>query len=196
MIIIRIDIVTDIETLGRRTDSTIIQLSAVAFDLYGDKIIDSFDKMIDIEKETMVVDGCTVKWWLNTDKELLSKIILSEESIPINQAIRDFRDWIDKMDNINYDNKNTYLWGNGILFDNKMIQAQMAKHNLQYPIFYKNDRDMRTILELASLKSGLSESYIKNLCKRDELHEHNALDDCLFQIDVIRKCYNIIMDKE
>ena len=191
----RIDIVVDIETLGTKTNSTIIQLSAVAFNITNDEICEKFDEYVDIEKENMVVDGSTIKWWLNTDKELLSEILLNQRCLPIDNVIKHFYNWVNCKDRSDPDNRKTYLWGNGILFDNKMIQAQMEKHNLQYPIFYKNDRDMRTILELASLKSGLSENYIKDLCKREDLHEHNALDDCLFQIDVIRKCYSIIMDK-
>lgn len=38
----RIDIMCDLETLGTKADSTIIQIAAIAFDIYGGKELSFF----------------------------------------------------------------------------------------------------------------------------------------------------------
>lgn len=60
----REDIMTDIETLGHKSDSTIIQISAIAFDIETGEYLSVFNKVADITKnETMKVTGSTTKWW-------------------------------------------------------------------------------------------------------------------------------------
>lgn len=191
----RIDIMTDIETLGTKADSTVFQVSAIAFDITTGKIYDTFNQLIDIEKEEMIVDGSTIKWWLNTNKELLATLLLSYKAISAQETFQSFHSWLQSRGFTN-DIKNVYLWGNGILFDNNMIRTQMEKYGLEYPIFYQNDRDVRTILELASMKSGLTKKEIQENCKDNNETLHNAIDDCSFQIRMVCKCFDIIMDKE
>jgi hypothetical protein len=65
---LRLDIMTDIETLGTKQDATIFQISAVAFDIMTGEHISTFNQIADIEKNAIVrVDGSTIKWWLNTN---------------------------------------------------------------------------------------------------------------------------------
>lgn len=190
----RVDIMTDIETLGTNTDSTIIQISAVAFDITTGEIHRAFNRIADIEKndnEIKVTAG-TLKWWQKINPELFSDLLNggtdSSEGI-----LSDFYEWLS-----NFEVKNTYLWGNGILFDNKMIQAQMENIGLNYPIHYKNDRDVRTILELTAMKKGLSEKDIKEVINRKmkdkNLTHHNALDDCYWQVELVHNCYVELME--
>lgn len=186
----RVDIMTDIETLGKESDSTVFQISALSFDIKTGEILDEFNQIIDIEKEQMKVDGNTIKWWLNTNHNLMKELILNKNSKPSKDVIKNFYEWISIQ---SYDIKNVYLWGNGILFDNKMIQTQMKKHEYAYPIFYRNDRDLRTLLDLASHKSKLSEKELKSLVKDKSETEHNALDDCKFQIRLACECYKILI---
>jgi len=187
----RIDIMTDIETLGLGVDATIFQISAIAFNIENGEYINKFNMTADIEKnKTLNVSGRTLKWWLNTDKELLTKLLNSGECSS-EEMIKEFHNWIislsDKMDNV-------YLWGNGILFDNKIIQHQMQSLGLEYPIFYRNDRDMRTLVELASHKVGLStEKEFRDKFRNPKLTPHDAFDDVVGQIDIVVKSYNILI---
>lgn len=186
----RIDIMTDIETLGTKADSTVFQVSAIAFDITTGATFSTFDKIIDIKHEKMIVDGSTIKWWLTTDSELMKQLILNENSEKGSIVFEDFRRWILSQTR---DFKDIYLWGNGILFDNNMIRTQMEKYGLEYPIFYQNDRDVRTILELASMKSGLTQKMIKESCKDKDEVMHNALDDCSYQVRLVCRCFDILM---
>lgn len=189
----RIDIMTDIETLGNGKNVCIIQLAAIAFDIKTGKYIDTFNYLVDIsETKNLSIDGDTLKWWLKTDKDLLSKIILSGKK-PISEVLILFNDWIKCLP---CEDKSKYLWGNGILFDNRIIQEEMLKYQLEYPIFYHNDRDVRTILELASLKEGISEEEFKKKHENKNLVKHNALDDVKYQINIVVECFNLLTKKQ
>lgn len=186
----RVDIMTDIETLGTKSDSTIIQISAVAFDIESGNVTHEFDMIADIEKNEndIKVTAGTLKWWQTTNAELFTELLNggfhSSESV-----LTHFHEWLNQ-----FDKENLYLWGNGILFDNKMIQAQMEKIGMNYPIHYKNDRDVRTILELTAMKMNVPEKEIKtrvdNRVKNQKLVHHNALDDCYWQVELVHYCYD------
>lgn len=189
----RIDIMTDIETLGTDSDSTIIQIAAVAFDITTGKIHTWFNQTANIHKNEgpLKVTAGTLKWWMKTNPELLRELLDGEHSSE--DMLRNFHDWLGQ-----FKDEDMYLWGNGILFDNKMIQHQFESIGLNYPIFYRNDRDVRTILELASQKMNQPErtirQFVTDMPRQKELVKHNAIDDCHYQIDLVRYCYNTLME--
>lgn len=184
----RFDIMVDIETLGNELDSSIIQVAAIAFDMKSGEYLSEFLATIDIEKsKDLKVTGSTLKWWLQTDKELL-RDILQEGMESEEEVARSFYDWIKSHGVV----EEIYLWGNGILFDNALIKEFFRKHGLPYPIHYKNDRDVRTILEMACLKEKISESMFKELIPRKG-RVHHAMSDVKYQIDLVTTCYEIII---
>lgn len=189
----RKDIMVDIETLGTGENATVFQISAMSFDLTtGDKH-GSINLIGDIETYGRLdVDGSTLKWWLNTDKELLTELINkgTYEEYDIFEALHK---WLEAQSTTG-DMKDVYLWGNGILFDNAKLQTNLnGCSGLKYPIYYKNDRDVRTILELASMKSGLTEEQIKESVTDENERKHDAFDDIAYQIRLVVKCYEILM---
>lgn len=193
----RIDIMVDIETLGKSSDSTIFQIAAMAFDIKTGEIYSRFNQVSDISlDENIRVTGDTLKWWLDTDKELLHQLLNKGQGTS-EEMLLDFKDWIYKL-NLTVVNGQTaskeryndvYLWGNGILFDNKMLQTQIEALGEKYPIFFKNDRDVRTIVDLAAAKLGLSEKELKKRFERPDLKKHDAYDDVIYQIELVRGCY-------
>jgi len=186
----RTDIMVDIETLGTKTGATIFQIAAASFDITTGEIKDTINLTGDIAKyESLSVDGSTLKWWLDTDAELLKKL-LSEGTLSERALLSDLLTWLAKQAS----SKDVYLWGNGILFDNVKISDLCTKQGVPYPIFYRNDRDVRTILELASLKSGQTEKELRESVSLENERKHDAFDDVKFQIRLVRKCYEIIMN--
>jgi hypothetical protein len=185
----RLDIMTDIETLGTNSDSTIIQISAIAFDINTGEHIAKFNQIADITKNEKPVNvtADTIIWWLKTNKELFIELLNGGEESS-EQVLRNFYSWITSLLPLSEIN-NIYLWGNGILFDNKMIQHQLESVGLIYPIFYRNDRDLRTLVELASVKLGISEKELKERFNDDSLVAHNAFDDVIYQINLATNCY-------
>lgn len=181
-----IHIMTDIETLGKRDGATIFQIAAAAFDIKTGELKETINLKMDIAKErNLKVYGDTLKWWLNTDKELLAKL-LNEGTLTEVEMLNEFYCWIKSLGN------NIKLWGNGILFDNMKLKLKMESLNIPYPISYKNDRDVRTILDLASAVSGLTENEIKKSIKNENEVAHDALDDVRSQVRLVSTCYNII----
>jgi hypothetical protein len=184
----RLDIMTDIETLGTDSDSTIIQISAIAFNIKTGEHYSQFNQIADISKNEspLKVDGDTVQWWLKTNKELFADL-LNSGTYSSEQVLRNLHGWLLTL-NVNND-RELYLWGNGILFDNKMIKHQLESLGLNYPIFYRNDRDLRTLVELTSIKLGISEKELQNKCSDDKLVTHNAFDDVVYQIKLAVHCF-------
>ena len=186
----RTDIMVDIETLGTKTGATIFQIAAASFDITTGEVKDTVNLTGDIAKyDTLAVDGSTLKWWLDTDADLL-KTLLSGGTLTEKELLTSLLSWMYAQAP---DNKDVYLWGNGILFDNVKISDLCAKHDVSYPIFYRNDRDVRTILELASLKSGLTEKELRASVQAENERKHDAFDDVMFQIRLVQKCYEIVM---
>jgi hypothetical protein len=185
----RKDIMLDIETLGTGSNATIFQISAIAFDIETGHQYSTFNSIADISKnKTLKADGSTLKWWLNTNKELLTELLnKGEESSE--DLLNNFHTWLESQDK---DNKNIYLWGNGILFDNKMIQEQFIDLGLEYPIFFRNDRDVRTIVDLAGKKLGITEKELKERFNDENLVKHDAFDDVKYQISLVVSCYNLL----
>ncbi len=187
----RIDVMVDIETLGTDSDATIIQIAAIAFDILTGTPIKEFNLIADIEQnDTLTIDGSTLKWWLDTDAELLSKLLNSGDTSS-EDILKEFRRWLIDVSHLVKDN-NMYLWGNGILFDNKMIQHQMELIDIEYPVHYQNDRDVRTIVDLTSHKLGISEQELKESYDDDSLRAHDAYDDVIYQINLVSGCYKIL----
>lgn len=187
----RIDIMCDLETLGRKEDSTIIQIAAIAFNIYNGKELNVFNKNVDVKKcENINIEGSTLKWWIKSDKDLFFKLII-EGTLSDKELLSEFYEWICNL-KLQYDE--VFLWGNGILFDNKILQHQFESIGLKYPIFYRNDRDMRTLVELAAVKEGLkSEFEYREKYKLKNLRKHDAFDDVKQQISIIIKATKDIL---
>jgi len=189
----RKDIMVDIETLGNKIDSTIIQISAVSFDIKTGQLYETFNQVVDIakNKRPIKVTASTLKWWLGTNAQLFSDLLNNGE-YSSEDTLRNFHGWLS---GITDDTKNLYLWGNGILFDNAMIRQQFESVGLSYPIFYRNDRDVRTILELASTKLGKSEKELREEIYNKELVAHDAFNDVINQVALVSHCYNVLAEE-
>ncbi|MFD1453258.1 3'-5' exonuclease [Oceanobacillus sojae] len=186
----RKDVMVDIETLGTDVDSTIFQISAVSFDIKSGHIYDTFNEITDISKnETdLKVTGDTLQWWLKTNASLLTELLTGgvESS---EEVLRRFHRWLT---GLTENAKDMYLWGNGILFDNAMIKHQFESIGLSYPIFFRNDRDVRTILELASTKLGKHPNDVRKEVYDGELVAHDAFNDVRNQVKLVSYCHEVL----
>ena len=194
----RLDIMVDIETLGKQLDSTIFQIAIGFFNIQTGEIYETFNYLADISKMKCNVDGDTLQWWLQTNPELLNVLINGNSNLSENNIIEKFYMLIKTQIGLRGE-ENIFLWGNGILFDNAMIKAHMKSCGLKYPIFYRNDRDMRTLIELAVKKLNddnirTEKDFRDKYFDKSKYVEHNAVDDVRFQIGVVCKAYNILMD--
>ena len=191
----RIDIMVDIETLGKSDNTTVIQIGACCFNIETGEIYGEFNELADISKiKDMPVDGDTMCWWMK-NKDTLEKILKSgcDNQLTQKDMFERFAYWVDKLIH-SVGKENVFLWGNGILFDNRLIKSKMEQYGITYPIFYRNDRDMRTIVELAALRTGCkSENEFKSIHYDPSLTAHDGFDDCKNQINILSKAWNICL---
>src|SRR5437588_12954962 len=108
-------IMVDIETLGTRVGSVIIQIGAVKFDPYTlrDDVMDNltFNVNIDIDsclERGLSIDGLTVKWWLEQSEEARKSIVMGPP-FELKESLFDLKTWCGKAFEC--------VWSHGVTFD-------------------------------------------------------------------------------
>lgn len=192
----RLDIVLDLETLGTNNSPVITQIGAVAFDIVTGKKYREFMLNVSIDsclKAGLKLDGSTIKWWMIQSKEARDEVFNSEKEETISKALNAFREWVTALStSVSGGKKNIYLWGNGILADNTWIKGANEALNIPEYLPYQNHRDVRTLLDLASIKIDSPKSIITSNIVSEGSH-HNALSDAQWAAKLITACWNLIV---
>src|SRR5690625_800598 len=190
----RIDIMVDLETLGTDFNAVVFQIAASGFDIESGETLSEFNEIADIsslEKEDGAIDGSTLKWWLDTDKELFAELIDRGDTFTVRGIFESFYKWLTRL---HEKYERVYLWGNGILFDNAIIRHKLENYGMGYPIFFRNDRDVRTIFELAQIKTGETAQEMYDRIYDKELVAHDAMNDVKNQVALVTECYKILTE--
>ena len=190
------DLMFDIETLGTGTRGLITQIGACYFDRYNGKIGDTFCENIRIQDSLnngFEVMGDTIEWWLNQDKEIIKKML--ENPKEVRKVLEHFKQFY---------KKGTIAWSHAT-FDFPILTNAYHLLKIKPPIPYKKMRDIRTLIDLSGLKREKETKYKKcpecfkgeykgviytcNRCKgtgkiktKIDPKNHNALDDCIYQV--------------
>lgn len=191
MSIKRIDIMVDLETLGKGNNPPVFQIAACAFDIETGEILRAMNVLANVRTFNNI-EGDTLIWWLNTNSTLLTKLLNDgcENNNTEKDIIIQFVDWVNNLAaSYGVDPCKVYLWGNGILFDNRIISGKCREYDVTYPIAYYSDRDMRTIVELASKKKGFTDDREYKKTIKNTGTAHDALDDVKYQIQVVCQAY-------
>ena len=188
------DIMVDIETLANSSNSAITQIGAVVFDRYSGKIIDKFKINVDAQSCIdlgMEMNVDTIEWWMTQSKEARESI-LEKPRLLIDKALTDFVDFIMKNWNIIYDKENILfnpmdvnIWCHAT-FDEPNLENAFRKSKIPIPWHYRSIRDLRTLVDLANYEIN----YDNNLGVA-----HDALSDCIFQIEYTVECINKLKEK-
>lgn len=187
-----INIMVDIETIGKVQDATIFQIAAAVFDIETGNVLDTIDLKLDVRSvEDFQADGDTLLWWLNENKELLTKL-MNEGNLLEPTFYRKFSEWLTDL-TVAAGDEELAMWGNGISFDIVRLRNKYEKHDMPFLISYRNEFDVRTILNLASDKTGLSKDELKQMVTNEEETKHDALDDVRYQARLVSQCYNMLM---
>ena len=201
-----IDIMVDLEALNlgdKGRDPKIIQFAAVAFNILTGEIYNFPDEIFNEyclveETDLPLIRWDTLTWWLKTNPAKLSEILEKgkESNKKEKRVILDFIIWINSMCEkytISKSTKAARLWGNGENFDNKIIKTLCDKYDCEYPITYYNDRDMRTIVQLAADKIHIDSKEYRALYPMKGT-AHDALDDVTNQIEVTSGAYRMLIN--
>lgn len=165
----------DIETLGTGAYSVITQIGACYFDRdtaeIGEKLLVNI-QIQDCLNHGLNVDGGAIKFWL----EQPGRSFL-DNPVSLTKALQLLRDFY---------KKNSLVWAHST-FDFPRL-AEVCQRTNQGMIFpYRNLRDIRTLVDISKL------SYNKK--EPGDPKNHNALDDCKYQVKYCCEAFNLLTSR-
>lgn len=167
------DVMLDIETLGTRPTSMIVQIGACYFDRKTGQIGGEFSVNIkhSFDDWRFTSDPETVQWWQEQSQEAYDAVF-NGEGVPIERALFDLAHFLKAAE---------YMWSHAT-FDIPILTNSLEICSIKNPVHYRGMRDIRTLMDLAQHRSEKV---------REGIH-HNALDDCRFQVAYVVEALNKI----
>lgn len=166
------DLMVDIETFGTKSNSVIVSIAAVCFDLETGKTGSLFHMDVSAEdcvKNGLKIDADTFMWWLKQEEEAKRKITEVKDSKTLKIALLNFAKFI-----YDYCPPDVQVWGNSARFDCGLLENAFDVIGLKLPWKHYNERDVRTLVMLnPEIKKNMPFDGIP----------HYAIDDCKHQIN-------------
>jgi hypothetical protein len=170
------DLMLDIETLDTIKSGIILQIGACYFNRYSGEILEKFSTNIDIKSSLergFTVGADTIKFWMSQGEEA-RKSVFEGEAQHVFDAMNDFNKFASSA---------KAIWSHAT-FDFVMIMHHFETLKIPTTFHYRTARDIRTLVDLADIKFTEKEP-------RKGVH-HNALDDCIYQVQYCVQCFNKI----
>ena len=183
----------DLETLGTDSNAIILTIGAIPFAPDGTHLVEpesyfyekvNLNSYNEYKNNEFSIDWGTLIWWLKQDSEPLREAFLDTPRYPIWDVMQDFVNWINIICDMCGDH-NVNIWSHGKDFDVVLLENAFKICNIDCPWDYVDTRDTRTLYALAGVDMncvGIPGGY----------KAHNAIGDCLKQIEGIRLSYNVI----
>lgn len=164
----------DLETLGTRPGSVILQIGAVRFKPCADpgtEIQDQRKWTLHIENQRrygFTIDGETIAWWMRQSDD--ARALFAERDVcPLKDALEDLSAFATGLG----------IWSHGASFDIPMLEEAYKRYGLRAPWHHKAVRDTRTLFWLQEPK------WPNNQNKHDALAD--AMCQALAVCDSLRK---------
>lgn len=166
-------VMIDIETMSNQSHSAIVSIGAVRFDLKTGEIGEKFYINVDLQSSLdagLIINASTLMWWLNQSEEARKKI--TEPGFTLEVALTSLSAFITKEDEV---------WGNSARFDLGILSDAYGALNRQVPWDFRKERCVRTLVAFApEVKAAEPNTGVA----------HDALSDCIFQINYCSKTFN------
>lgn len=177
------DLMVDIETMGNTPGAVILSIGAVEFDILSGITGRRFHRHIKMDSSLAKgfhVDGSTVMWWMQQSDEARAKICGEVERVNIETALQEFAKFVREI-------APERIWGNGVRFDLGLLEAAYRKFYEPVPWSFRGERDVRTLL-----------AFVPNVKETIKMKGtmHDAIDDCLYQIECCAFAYNDIVSAQ
>lgn len=180
-------IMIDIETLGRNADAVILSVAMVKFN-FGKSTVAEHDLGIQLFPEVQKqfknrsCDWNSIQWWLKQSEDTQQAMIDNERHrVTMERVVESIRIYIDS--------KDYKIWANGASFDPPIVRHLFSQYNIKEPWDFRRVFDVRTINWLSKIDS-------KSIPLHADGIKHDALSDCLWQIDVLNAQYNEIKNNK
>lgn len=180
------DISIDCETLGLSVDAAILSIGAVRFDRTTGKHLATY--YVEIDGDSAIrgraVSFSTVAWWIKQGGAAKQVFNDSNPKQNLPTALMDFAAWCRGVGA-----GVPQVWFNGPCEDGAWLKDAYTRNcvGLQQAWGHMNVRDMRTIVDLAQEFAGFEWSQVPAVGT-----SHNALDDAIYQANVISHCYGLL----
>jgi len=162
------NVMLDLETLGKGSHACIIAIGAVTFNREG--VLSTFYQRVDEESSVaagLKIDASTVMWWMK-QSDAARNALTAEKGMSLVHALARFTMWCPE---------ETAVWGNGAAFDNVILANAYDAVNLRKPWPYWGDRCYRTV---KALNPDVAMPVFTGT-------KHNALDDARNQAEHLIK---------
>lgn len=162
----------DLETLGTNYGAVITQIGACYFDRYTGEIGEKFQVNIDMEdsvREGFKIEPGSVLFWFDQPKKTFL-----ENGLPVRIAMKLYGRFVRRAE---------CVWSHAT-FDFGMIQDACHRLGMEQVMKYRVTKDIRTLMELADIHKDDENSSRENA--------HDALADCLYQVNYCVKAFNKI----
>lgn len=158
-----VDIIIDIETLGTKPGSPIIEIGACAIDNGTGEIYSNFSRRVrcgwlfadleDLPRNAGDDMGKTVRWWLDDPgrADVLKKLTGTDPIEDEEDALVVFVDWFA---DVTRDATAVRVWANGPAFDVSILCAAFDRYGVERPWICWQERCVRTALEQADYERG------------------------------------------
>jgi len=182
------DIMLDLETLGKKPGAVVLSIGAIVFNMYGPPSLPAppitFYRNIDLFSSLMVglkIDESTVDWWRTKDPQ--AQAALLKGAVTPAQAVADFHSWHVGLNPTTSEELQPRIWAKSPTFDCALWEAVCASVGKEVPWDFRAPRDVRTLFALA----GFDEKSMTS--KGMGFTQHNALDDCSLQILQVQEAW-------
>lgn len=155
------NVMLDLETMGRSPDGAIASIGAIRFDPDGEELKDPFHCIVRLEGQDhigMTFDPETIVWWLQQSKEAQESITRGDR-VDLRSALSQFKDWY----------KGEPCWAYGSTFDHVILNTAFTKTGIENPITYRNQMCMRGIARFSKVERPQYGT------------QHNAVEDATAQ---------------
>jgi hypothetical protein len=172
-----IDVMLDLETMGNRSNTAIVSIGAVEFNIVTGETGREFYKVVDLQScldAGLKVQASTIYWWMQQDQKARERIC--QKGMGISDALLSFNTWMqDCVEKVR-------IWGNGARFDLGILEDAYVACYLDVPWYFRSERDVRTLVSFAPhVKENMP---FEGVC-------HDPVDDCKHQIKYCSKIWNM-----
>jgi len=174
------DLMIDLETLGTSANAPVISLGAAYFDINTKQMGDTFYMVCDvadqIDSRIRPVDADTIKFWMHQSGA--AKRVFKEGHQPTKVVLETFRKWVMEHAGSKAASFSTKVkpWGNGSSFDITIMETLFDDYKVAVPWAFWQVMDLRTYRRF--IGKGAKVPKLEGV-------EHNALDDCINQINYV-----------
>jgi exodeoxyribonuclease VIII len=174
-------LMVDIETLGDESNSVIVSIGALEFDINTGQTGRRFYRRIDIDsclQAGLKVNGGTIRWWMDKSEKARQEIAKGGDHLSV--VLIAFTSFIAELDP-----DTLQLWSRGQRFDIGLLEDAYKAGFLPTPWSFRGERDVRT---LEALRPAIYKAEIRDA----DMDPHLPIGDCMFQIGYCSKIWQDI----